>query len=168
MVIIEVDRSFERFDSLLGMHIWSSFLKNPTDEEKDKASKVFWCHYNSGRLVEKNGEPFPSSLIVLIWEHHHRVEAHQRRGTLVPRLESPQHVSSNWHTTPILSVLTRMSLYSTIKHPYPKTTYCDVPAEAQTGVPLCRPLPKSTFPPPASRPRPTGMIMSPSSQGVSV
>lgn len=59
MVIIEVDRYFERFDSLLGMHQWSSFLKNPTEEEKDKASKVFWCHYNTGRLVQKNGEPFP-------------------------------------------------------------------------------------------------------------
>jgi hypothetical protein len=59
MVIIEVDRFFDRFDSLLGMHVWTSFLKNPTEEDKDKASKVFWCHYNSGRLVQKNGELFP-------------------------------------------------------------------------------------------------------------
>jgi hypothetical protein len=55
-------RCCECFDSLLGMHLWSSFLKHPTAEDKDKASKVFWCHYNSGRLVQKNGELFPSSL----------------------------------------------------------------------------------------------------------
>ena len=58
MVIIEVDRYFERFDSLLGMHVWSSFLQKPTKEDEDKTSKVFWCHYNSGRMVQKNGEPF--------------------------------------------------------------------------------------------------------------
>jgi hypothetical protein len=58
MVIIEVDRYFERFDSLLGMHTWKSFLKYPTEEDRDKASKIFWCQYNSGRLVQKNGEPF--------------------------------------------------------------------------------------------------------------
>jgi hypothetical protein len=55
MVIIEVDRDFDRFEMLLGMHSWSKFLLNPSGEEKDKASKVFWCHYNSGRLVQKNG-----------------------------------------------------------------------------------------------------------------
>jgi hypothetical protein len=57
MVIIEVDRYFDRFDALLGKHLWSSFLKYPREEDKDKASKVFWCHYSSGRMVQKNGEP---------------------------------------------------------------------------------------------------------------
>ncbi|KAF8484034.1 hypothetical protein DFH94DRAFT_626299 [Russula ochroleuca] len=55
MVIVEVDRYFEPFDSLLGMHSWSQFLKRPTEEDMDKSSKVFWCVYNSGRLVQKNG-----------------------------------------------------------------------------------------------------------------
>ncbi len=64
MVIIEVDRYFDRFDSLLGKHLWTSFLKHPTEEDKDMASKVFWCHYNTGRLVQKNGEPFPSKFKV--------------------------------------------------------------------------------------------------------
>ena len=58
--------------------------------------------------------------------------------------------------------------YSAIRHPYPKTKYCDVPAEAQTGVPLCRPLPKDTFTPPPPRPRPTGKFLSPVSQEVPV
>ena len=61
MVIIEVDRNFERFDSLLGKHLWTSFLKHPTEKDKDMASKVFWCHYNTGRLVQKHGEPFSSN-----------------------------------------------------------------------------------------------------------
>ena len=59
MVIIEVDRDFETFDSLLGQHTWSKFLLKPTEEESDKASKVFWCLYNSGRLVQKNGVSRP-------------------------------------------------------------------------------------------------------------
>lgn len=98
MVIIEVDRYFDRFDSLLGNHPWASFLKYPTEEEQDKASKIFWCHYNSGRQVQKNGEPFRlklASAVVLIWELIDRVEARRRRGTLVPGLESPQRVSGN-------------------------------------------------------------------------
>lgn len=58
MVIVEIDRYFDRFESVLGMHSWSQFLKRPTDEEMDKSSKVFWCVYNSGRLVQKNGGSF--------------------------------------------------------------------------------------------------------------
>ncbi|KAI0278027.1 hypothetical protein BGY98DRAFT_570382 [Russula aff. rugulosa BPL654] len=117
MVIIEVNRFFERFDSLLGMHLWSSFLKRPTEEDKGKSSNVFWCHYNSGRLVQKNG-----------WK----------------RVDVEEHWFNGWSPHNDM-----------IKHPYPKTTYCDVPSEPQTGVPLCRPLPKATFTPPSPRPPPT-------------
>ena len=56
MVIIEVDRYFDRFDALLGKHLWSSFLKHPKEGDRDKASKVFWCYYNTGRTVQMNGE----------------------------------------------------------------------------------------------------------------
>jgi hypothetical protein len=66
MVIIEVDRYFDRFDSLLGRHDWSSFLKHPTDEDQGKSSKVFWCHYNDGRKVQKNGEPFHFKLAPVV------------------------------------------------------------------------------------------------------
>lgn len=62
MVIIEVDREFEKFETLLGKHEWSKLLQKPTKEETDKASKVFWCHYNSGRLVQKHGESRPSKI----------------------------------------------------------------------------------------------------------
>ncbi|KAH9959053.1 hypothetical protein BC827DRAFT_1135249 [Russula dissimulans] len=59
MVIIEVSRDFDgRFDLLLGTHEWSALLKRPTKEEEDKASKVFYCRYNTGRMVEKLGESF--------------------------------------------------------------------------------------------------------------
>ena len=55
MVVIEVDRDFESFDRLLGLHTWSEFLQNPSEEQLDKVSKVFYCTYNTGRLVENYG-----------------------------------------------------------------------------------------------------------------
>ena len=64
MVVIEVDRDFDRFDDLLGLHTWSEFLLQPTQEEMDKTSKVFCCTYNTGRQVEKNG-PFASRFTLL-------------------------------------------------------------------------------------------------------
>ena len=73
MVIIEVDRYFDRFDSLLGKHLWSSFLKHPKEEDRDKASKVFWCHHNTSRMVQEDGESSRlkfAPIIVLICEHH--------------------------------------------------------------------------------------------------
>ena len=62
MVIIEVDRDYDQFDMLLGKHEWSEFLWKPSREEEDKSSKVFWCHYNSGRLVQKHGRSRSSLL----------------------------------------------------------------------------------------------------------
>jgi hypothetical protein len=53
--VIEVDRDFKRFDKLLGLHTWAEFLKRPSEEQLDKTSKVFYCTYITGRLVEKNG-----------------------------------------------------------------------------------------------------------------
>ena len=56
MIILEIDREFDRFSDLLGLHPWSSFLRNPTDEEKTKVSKIFWCTFNNGRDVQKLGK----------------------------------------------------------------------------------------------------------------
>lgn len=55
MVIIEVDREFERFDALLGMHSWSEFLLEPTEEEAGNSSKVFYCTYHSAEAVRGAG-----------------------------------------------------------------------------------------------------------------
>jgi hypothetical protein len=60
MVIIEVDRSYPHFDRILGEHRWSEFLQNPTQDEKDRVTRVFYCTYNSGRIVQKNGQFFLS------------------------------------------------------------------------------------------------------------
>jgi len=55
MVIIEVKRDFDGFDRLLGEHKWNEFLKNPSPEEFEKKTRVYYCVYNSGRQVQKNG-----------------------------------------------------------------------------------------------------------------
>jgi hypothetical protein len=55
MVIIEVNREYKDFDRILGEHRWSEFLRTPTKEEKGKLTQVFYCAYNTGRIVQKNG-----------------------------------------------------------------------------------------------------------------
>jgi len=56
MVIIEVAREYPHFDRLLGEHRWSEFLREPSEQEKDQVTKVFYCTYSTGRQVQKNGE----------------------------------------------------------------------------------------------------------------
>ncbi|KAK7691957.1 hypothetical protein QCA50_005362 [Cerrena zonata] len=55
MIIIEVLRSFKQWGSLLGLHKWSEFLKNPTNAEKQYETKIFYCVLSSGRQVQKHG-----------------------------------------------------------------------------------------------------------------
>ncbi|KDQ56335.1 hypothetical protein JAAARDRAFT_59227 [Jaapia argillacea MUCL 33604] len=55
MIIIEVARNFQGFRELLGEHKWSQFLRNPSDDEKTKSSKIFYCTLGSGREVQKEG-----------------------------------------------------------------------------------------------------------------
>jgi hypothetical protein len=55
MIIIVVDREFERFDALLGMHSWSEFLLEPTEEEAGNSSKVFYCTYHSAEVIRGAG-----------------------------------------------------------------------------------------------------------------
>ena len=85
MVVIEVDRDYDSFENLLGLHTWSEFLKKSNKEELDKVSKVFYCTYNTGRIVEKNGlsriESLYSALVYLCCVR--RLEAREYRGTLV-------------------------------------------------------------------------------------
>lgn len=56
MVIIEVNRDFTGWDKLLGQHKWIEVLKNPTDEEKERHSSIFYCTMNTVRDVSKTGE----------------------------------------------------------------------------------------------------------------
>lgn len=60
MIIIEVERSFDSWNSLLGEHKWGEFLRNPTFEEKDRVSQIFYCTLTTGRKVQKNGT-YPSA-----------------------------------------------------------------------------------------------------------
>jgi hypothetical protein len=89
MVVIAVDRDFDRFDDLLGLHTWSEVLLKPTREDLDKSSKVFWCRYNSDRLVQKHGMSTiaPGSSITAAQSSSIRLEAGRHSGTLVPGLE---------------------------------------------------------------------------------
>ncbi|KAH7920600.1 hypothetical protein BV22DRAFT_1020909 [Leucogyrophana mollusca] len=64
MVIIEVKRDYPHFDRLLGEHRWSEFLRNPSDELKNQATRVYYCTYSTGRIVQKNGE-CPVRVLVL-------------------------------------------------------------------------------------------------------
>jgi hypothetical protein len=58
---------------------------------------------------------------------------------------------------------TRGFIYcSTIKFPYPETTYCDVPSEAKTGAPMCRPLRRQVFPSTAPPQESPGVAQGPS------
>lgn len=89
MVIIEVDRDFEPFRKLLGKHEWSEFLQRPKEEEAGKASKVFWCHYNSGRMVQKNGGSCPS-VIGLAADHGRPLHIGWKR------VDIEEHWFTNW------------------------------------------------------------------------
>ena len=94
MVVIEVDRDYESFENLLGLHTWSEFLQRPTQEELDKVSKVFYCAYNTGRIVEKNGLSHVVLVVALLYLCCvRRLETREYRGTLVLWLVRQQCVS---------------------------------------------------------------------------
>jgi hypothetical protein len=57
MVILEIERRFPGIDNLLGEHRWNDFLRNPTAEERNKTSQVFYCLHKSDREVQKDGTP---------------------------------------------------------------------------------------------------------------
>jgi hypothetical protein len=63
MVIIEINRNYPGVQYLLGAHKWSDFLINPSQEEKSRESRIYWCTYKSGRETEKHGKyPYPSCI----------------------------------------------------------------------------------------------------------
>jgi hypothetical protein len=49
MVVVEVNYEFHE---LLGQHVWSEFLMEPTKEHMGRSSTVFYSNFNTKRLVE--------------------------------------------------------------------------------------------------------------------
>ena len=64
MVIIEVNREFDRSHELLGQHVWSEFLMKPTKEHRGKSSTIFYSTFNTRRLI-RNGSSSITSLSLL-------------------------------------------------------------------------------------------------------
>ena len=56
MVIIEVARSFTRWEAVLGEHRWREVFQNPAPEHQNRVSQIFYCTKNTGRMVQKSGE----------------------------------------------------------------------------------------------------------------
>lgn len=70
-MIIEVAKEYEHafngtgWKRLLGKHKWSEILTDPSPEERELESRVFFCVYSSARDVEKKGDAsFASGLYV--------------------------------------------------------------------------------------------------------
>jgi len=66
MIIVEVDREFERFGAVLGMHSWSEFLLTPTEEEAGMSSEVFFCTYNTNKAVKDGGGLLRLALMAMV------------------------------------------------------------------------------------------------------
>ena len=60
-VVLEVNRRCDRFNELLGKHVWSEFLMEPTEEEMGNSSMVFFSSFNTSRHV-KDGSSCVASL----------------------------------------------------------------------------------------------------------
>ena len=170
MVIIEIKRDYAHYDRILGEHLWSEFLQKPTMEEKDRVTQVFYCTYNTGRNVQKNGgfgvhlTALSPSVAVLAWLHQpfplalysirepypsvvFRLEAHRRGRSLVQSLVPEKQVSI-CYASDLSDLFTYSCATRQIKFPYPPTHFCDVPVEDRTSHPLCRPLPGAVKTPP--------------------
>lgn len=104
MAIVEIDRTYNHFDRLLGEHRWSEFIKDPNDEERNRVSQVFYCFHNSYREVQKDGKCKIASR-----SHHgnidksvsYRLEENKRRKRVVQGVESLRMVNSNRRHQPI-------------------------------------------------------------------
>lgn len=91
MIIVEIDRDFERFQAVLGRHSWSEFLLAPTEEEAGRTSEVFFCTLNTNEAVRNGGRLLRLALmaeILLIIIVDDRLELRKHRGALVSRLAS--------------------------------------------------------------------------------
>lgn len=80
MVLIEIQRNLSLdvvSNKLLGKHDWKDFLLNPSPEEAERFSRIYYSTYSSGREAQKDGElqARPNSSIVdvifLGWKRIH-------------------------------------------------------------------------------------------------
>ena len=55
MILLEVSKMFTDHERLLGEHRWSELLKEPSDEEEKRVSRVFHSFYSKGREAQKDG-----------------------------------------------------------------------------------------------------------------
>ncbi|KAL4249629.1 hypothetical protein ABKN59_006184 [Abortiporus biennis] len=53
IIIAEISKKFDRWNDLLGEHKWSEFLQNPTEEEKEGVSQIFYCKRSNSDAVRK-------------------------------------------------------------------------------------------------------------------
>ncbi|THH16700.1 hypothetical protein EUX98_g9257 [Antrodiella citrinella] len=136
MVIVEIARSFGGWDSLLGEHKWNEFLRNPTPDERDRVSQIFYCTLASGQEVRDHG-----------W--------------LCKDVQSEWFQGSEWTpdnqyeiiydaSEPVINAAPSRRI---IIRSYPMTSYCPLPVEDKTRAKLCRPLPVKSFPLPPPPPR---------------
>ena len=89
MIIIEVLRSFDRWESLLGEHKWSEFLRSPSEEERGNVSQIFYCTLGTGRHVQKHGELRPRIFQISTCSSSRVRMAKEGRGIgLVPQLDA--------------------------------------------------------------------------------
>ena len=53
MVIIEVKKHCPKINSLLGLHKWSEFLKNPASDQVGNESRIYHCRYSTSSELRK-------------------------------------------------------------------------------------------------------------------
>jgi hypothetical protein len=56
MVVAEVSKTFSQFEKVLGEHRWGEFLREPSPEERDKKTKVYYSTYTNSRALQKDGK----------------------------------------------------------------------------------------------------------------
>lgn len=86
-VVIEVHHQFDRFHDLVGQHVWSEFLIDPTKEDMGKSSTVLYSSFNTGRLFRGGSFSYLYSDFSLTFR---RLDTCRDRGTLVSRVVSRQ------------------------------------------------------------------------------
>jgi hypothetical protein len=152
MIIIEVARSFTRWEALLGEHRWSEVFQNPAPEIKDRVSQIFYCTKGNGRMVQKSGEAIVYHLCVPF----DNIPGYQVGSVFMYRNHGSPDGAQSTSQYPNLYAIVHMFTHPyarRVTYPYPATHWCMVPVEDATIDPLCRNLPVKDFPAPQAEMR---------------